>query len=274
MEYIDLLKFHQIIWGEVDNKSTAEYVPKYYNNVRDRKHRRWFHAHNWARRVENLVREITPGAKVLDSACGLGTEMFLAASLGAESVGVDIKDFFINGAKERKQHYEKKLGKSLDATFQHRSVTRMTEEDTFDVVWCMEAISHIYTTEAFLETSYKLLKKGGKLIISDPNAINPAIQLQYIKSSGFKRGTFNRVDPETGEILLEYDENILPPLRLAKMVRQAGFTVDVINYSVFQPPSLIYSEATAVKWRKFEQFCNRIPGFRHLGAVYTIVATK
>lgn len=274
MNFEKILEYHQNIWEEVDSKEATDSLLRYYKNIYKNKKKRWFYAFNWAYRLSNLVKEIEKDSIMLDAACGLGTESVLVASLGAEVLGIDLNEDKINKAIPRKSFYERKLGQSLSIDLKNQNILDLNESNHFDVVWCMEAISHIYPTDEFFQTAYNVLKPGGKIIISDPNALNPIVQYQFIKACGINRGTTTRIDPNTGNEVEEWNERIRSPFKLAKEMEAKGFKVKEINFHVFFPRFFIFSKESALRIYKIEKIINRVPFVRGFGGIYTIIAEK
>jgi len=276
MNFEKILEYHKNLWTEVNNPKTNFLVKKYYRNICNTKNKRWFYAFNWARRLENLAECFNKeNMMVLDTACGLGTESIFAAYFsGANVLGVDSNKNFIEVARGRKIFYEKLLKKSLNVNFENQNILDLNYHNYFDIIWCMEAISHIFPTEKFLKIAHSALKPGGKILISDPNAANPIIQLQLIKEAGFNRGVVKKIDPKTGNEIEEWNEHIRLPSELAKKMKNHGFLVEKINFSIFFPPSLFFSKNITMKTYKLEKGINKIPIIRDIGAIYTVVGKK
>ncbi len=274
MNFFQLMNFHQHLWKEVESIQTDQLVKHYYRNILQYTNKRWFYAFNWSRRLENLTKEINKGSIILDAACGLGTESLCASFCGASVLGVDLNKDFIKTAIKRKLIYEKIFEKPLNVIFENKNIFNLEYRNHFDIIWCMEAISHIYPTEKFLKVAHSVLKPGGKILISDPNAANLIIQLKLIKEVGLKRGRVKRIDPQTNKEIEESCEKILVPSKLKKMMKENGFVIEKINYSIFLPPILFSSFKAVNNIYKLEKILNKIPIIRSMGAIYTIVGVK
>jgi len=112
--------------------------------------------------IKNLVKD----KSVLDCACGKGYGSYLISLTASETIGIDLNAASLRIAQERFK------GKNL--SFQEADVLKLEEKfgsARFDVVVAYEIIEHIppETTEKFISEIKKVLKPGGKLILSTPN---------------------------------------------------------------------------------------------------------
>jgi tocopherol O-methyltransferase len=117
---------------------------------------------------EQLIKELVSrakienGARILDVGCCLGgTAIYLNRSLGADVVGITIspEQTKIGNDLARRSGAKVKLI-VMDAE-------NLQIDDSFDVVWSVEAISHLGKKPEFFRSSSRLLKMGGKLVIAD-----------------------------------------------------------------------------------------------------------
>jgi SAM-dependent methyltransferase len=117
------------------------------------------------------------GMFVLDAGCGYGMMSILLAILGAREVhGIDIME-------DRLGIFKQCLTNLRDGGFDlpifpvMGSVMRSDyEDDKFDLIISVEAISHYRDPDMFFEESARILKPGGVLLISDGNnGANPRI---------------------------------------------------------------------------------------------------
>lgn len=105
--------------------------------------------------------DLIQGYKVLDVGCGTGTILKRLNDIsGIEGFGIDMEEKMIE--KARKKCPQMKIEKSdcCNTSF---------EDETFDIVIACMAFHHFYDQTAFAEEVSRILKKGGKLYIVDPD---------------------------------------------------------------------------------------------------------
>jgi cyclopropane fatty-acyl-phospholipid synthase-like methyltransferase len=102
---------------------------------------------------------------VLDAGCGVGgSTIWLAKNIGARVTGITLVPKQIEFAKKFAQ--EKQVENLTD--FRIMDFTNMTfQEEIFDVVWAIESICHTPDQRLFLAEASRVLKKGGRLLVSD-----------------------------------------------------------------------------------------------------------
>ena len=121
--------------------------------------------------IETYVREhVSKECYLLDAGCGEGVFVEKLSSLGYRVVGID-------------KHYSSDLvqqGDLLDIPF---------APETFEVVFCLDVIEHLdlLIQEKALDEISRVLKPGGRAIISLPNLAHLASRWEF-----FRRGNFIR----------------------------------------------------------------------------------
>ncbi len=114
--------------------------------------------------IEQLIAraQIQPRATILDVGCGLGgTAIYLHEKLSAQVTGVTISPIQIRIGNELA------LSRGADVRFVLMDAETMMLDGSFDVVWSVEAISHLSRKADCFRSMARLLKAGGKLVIAD-----------------------------------------------------------------------------------------------------------
>jgi SAM-dependent methyltransferase len=101
---------------------------------------------------------IPPGSEVLEVGCGRGvTGQMLERELGCRVTGVELNPVVAEEARRR-------LHAVLPGDIQ-----TVPLEGAFDVVLALELVEHLPASEPFLTRARKLLRPGGRLVLSIPN---------------------------------------------------------------------------------------------------------
>lgn len=110
--------------------------------------------------MRGLVPAAPPSLRVLDIGCGTGLNASQIAASGHDVVGVDVSDVAIEKFKEC--GFEGYVCDVIEGM--------PFEDNSFDLVFAAEVIEHIADTEAFLQELFRVLKPGGRLILSTLNS--------------------------------------------------------------------------------------------------------
>lgn len=110
--------------------------------------------------LSKLELQIHKDAKVIDIGCGsgcLGNEII--QKYGCLVDGVDINEVSVEISRKKGLNV---LNFDLDSKWGLAS-------ESYDFVFSTEMIEHVINTDLFIEESKRILKKGGKLVLTTPN---------------------------------------------------------------------------------------------------------
>jgi ubiquinone/menaquinone biosynthesis C-methylase UbiE len=114
--------------------------------------------------VEFLCKDLKPGAKILDLACGTGDYSIALSKKGYIVDGIDLNGDMIKKAKEKT--------KGLDINFMECDMTRINDvlkNEKYDLIFCIgNSIVHLSTKneiEKFVSNIYNMLSDNGTMII-------------------------------------------------------------------------------------------------------------
>lgn len=116
--------------------------------------------------------EIGPGMKVLDAGCGNGMLAYRAWQRGATVLGISIKQNEVEGCRTMFND-----GKRISDTalrFENLNLYTLSGgESEFDAIICTEVLEHIRNDRSVCARFFELLKPGGCLHVTSPNAEHP-----------------------------------------------------------------------------------------------------
>ena len=121
--------------------------------------------------VSLALRELPPGGRVVDIACGAAPVLSELRRRGAACVGVD-------HAPDMLRHAQKRLRSAgLDEGELYRADCRALPfaDGAFDVAVCLGLISYVENYDAVLQEIRRVLRPGGQVLISFRNCFNPVL---------------------------------------------------------------------------------------------------
>ena len=162
--------------------------------------------------------QIKPTDIVLDAGCGVGgSSIFLAQQVGCKITGITLSERQAGQATLNARKIE--VETLVDFKVMDYCNTTFANE-SFDIVWGCESICYADNKEKFVKEAYRLLKPGGRLVITDgfvtefKNNDHPYIRnwldgwqvnylespdrfLQFIKQAGFANGEYKDISKYT-----------------------------------------------------------------------------
>jgi SAM-dependent methyltransferase len=242
-------------------------------------------AHGYAQRLAPALACLGAAADatlVLDAGSGYGTESLLFSLLGKRVVGVELVPERVELARSRLRFYRSVCDFPLSVEFVNANVLRyLGAGRAFDVIWAMEAVSHIYPPEDFFRLARDSLKPGGCFIVSDPNRMNPLAWARSVRIRGSLRHVPHRRfrDPETGGPVDYGQEKVFSVFQLKRRLRRLGFIIEASHVSGFLGTSLLPTSFVSTP-RAFgllsslQAVARKVPVVKHLGTNYVVVARR
>src|SRR3989475_1298038 len=114
---------------------------------------------NFALRL--LQNAVPTGSKILDVGCGAGVFTVELIQHGYDVWGIDLSEAMIKYVCETSGIQRFRVGDIENLEF---------ADNTFDAVTCLGVIEYLDRDEAALREIWRVLKPGGKAVISTPNA--------------------------------------------------------------------------------------------------------
>ncbi|MFW9994850.1 MAG: SAM-dependent methyltransferase [Candidatus Odinarchaeota archaeon] len=125
--------------------------------------------HNEA--LENMVNfvsrllKIEKGDRVLDAGCGIGgSTRYIASKFGVETVGINISRVQLHKAVRLSKNVK---NSSLISYYDQDFTKTAFASGSFTKILAIESVCHAQDKSQFIEEAFRLLKKGGRLVVAD-----------------------------------------------------------------------------------------------------------
>lgn len=127
-------------------------------------------------RAAELLRDLPPGTRVLDVPAGVGALTLRLASMGLQAEGGDLFPELFK-AEELVCH---QLDMNEEMPF---------SAESFDAIVSVEGIEHLENPFRFVRECNRLLKPGGRLLITTPNICGAGGRLRFFLTGFFTQNT-------------------------------------------------------------------------------------
>ena len=176
------------------------------------------------RRLAPLINAIKfkKSQRVLEVGCGFGHDLiWTALAGGGRAVGIDVNSAFVDIARRTQAVVEKHIGHSIDLDIRRCNLLSMSLDEQFDLIYMKDVFHHLEPREEVCDRLSALLAPGGTIVIVEPNAWNPLIQLQMLRIRGF-RTVIEKTDAATGERFVFGNERLVTGFRLRSLFKRQG----------------------------------------------------
>jgi ubiquinone/menaquinone biosynthesis C-methylase UbiE len=116
---------------------------------------------DFERRRRFLLGNLRQGERVLDLGCGTGEFTASLAAAGAAPIGVEVAQAALERARSRHPDLEFCLAPTEGSL--------PLEDCSFDMVWASEVIEHVADTARWLSEIRRVLRPGGRLLLTTPS---------------------------------------------------------------------------------------------------------
>lgn len=192
---------------------------------------------NEVRLVLNEV-DAKPSQKILDIGCGDGIwTNYLASDSGAEVHGVDISKHDLDLAQQRAD----KTGTVVE--YHHQDATQLDfESNSFDTVYSISTLEHTEDDQAILNEMCRVVKPGGKIVVSMPRKIElPIVNLWLLIPKPLR--FFLQKTVREASTMKEYVTNVN-----TKFVHKRLYSLDSIKKKMKQAGVLFSDHRYHISW--------------------------
>ena len=171
--------------------------------------------------LDKYINELN-NKKILDIGCGHGHLLKYLSGRGAKTYGVDISDVALKVAGHNSPKSKLVTGEGGKLPF---------NDNFFDYIICIETAEHFLNIQKAFNEMYRVIKKGGVLILSNPNYFNTAgiLKLLLEKFNFYPKNTF----APFSNWKRQSNENFVTIFNLKQKLIKSGFIVfDQFTYNL------------------------------------------
>jgi len=186
---------------------------------------------SFALRRDFLLAHVARGERVLDVGCGEGAFAAELAGAGADVLAVDV----VQEPLERAARAHPGLATALidpDGRWD-------LQDAAYDVVWAGEVIEHVADTAAWLSEVRRVLRSGGRLLLTTPDT--GPVTLIWMAIS--RRAFSERMDPRSDHLRF-YNASTI-----TELLRDFGFGEVAVRHAGGLPGSRAHLLVTAIRSR-------------------------
>lgn len=244
-----LIEMDWIPFTAAERKLIEEVIFKKYLDTRTR----GFFLYHFSPLIENAVRVFFhyPGhPTILELGCGSGSLSILFSLLGAKVIGIDLDPNLISVCRKRQAFYETRVG-ALDLEFHCGDTFNFPYESIgqVDGIYSLFAFNTMQPSRKLLVRILPVLKKGGKLVISDGN----------------KQSLYNRFFRK---------RNVLSSSEMQAELVANGWRVLGETFNCAIPPAVVRIRPAFRLALKVESLFESLKMMAWLGVSHTIVAER
>lgn len=211
--------------GKVFNQSA--WTRKLFYKMLDVLLLRTWHIH---RELREWKKGISGDAKILDAGSGFGQYSYFMSRMNARFsiLGVDVKDEQVADCNQ----FFKSIGQN-NVRFEVQDLVTFRQENTYDLVLCVDVMEHILEDVDVLTNYYADLKQGGTLIISTPS----------------DQGGSDAHDHDDDSFIEEHVRNGYGKQEMLDKLRKAGFEKARVEYSYGKPGQISWRLSMSIPMR-------------------------
>ena len=161
----------------------------------------------FALRRDFLLAYVEPGLRVLDVGCGEGAFSAALLAAGARPVAVDVADEPLRRLRGRFPDLD-------DVRRAHIGEPLPLTDDEVDAAWAGEVIEHVVDVGAFCSELRRVVKPGGRLILTTPDHPRTLLARLAVRPEAFDE----HFDPYTDHV------RFFSGRTLTRVLEDAGFT--------------------------------------------------
>ena len=135
------------------------------------------------RHVREVVEEagIGPGDRILEVGCGMGRYTLRLADLGYRVEGMDLSPYLLDRLAEYNSSAEPLTLHQMDVV-----AAPATWNGSFDAVIALFTLHHVHDIRACVAAMARLTRPGGRVVLLEPNPLNPLYYLQVAFTPGMR----------------------------------------------------------------------------------------